>query len=324
MGALSKIIVVVAILGIIGFALLAATDMFKENKENRGGYEPEHSGSLSEEKETCLYGEDDSGSCVDYTDTGSVVKTYEYILRGERGMINFELYPRLDDALSKRENVYTCTRGECPAQKEVDEILTKRMLDHEDQNIEINALAQKIFDEADTDDDRARIAISLVQKLDYDYDALAQATPNKYPYEALYQKRGVCGEKAILMAGLLREIGYGVALFQYRPERHMAVGLRCPKDYDHLDSGYCFVESTIPSIITDDEGDYAGAGKLKSRPQIIEIAEGKEFRGVYEEYQDALDWKELRRKSGQAVDKELYNRWKQIAKKYGIKIDAVD
>jgi hypothetical protein len=316
------LLAVISVLVIVGFALLAASPVLDINLKFEDGFGKE---SVDEKQaESCSYGKGADGRCLDYKESKEVVRTYEYTLRGERGIINFILYSALNDALAKTENAYVCRESDCPNQIEVDKILTKRILDHLEQKKELRKLASKIFEEGDTEDDRARVAISLVQNIDYDYQALASASANKYPYQALYEKKGVCGEKAILLAGLLNELGYGVALLQYYPEKHMAVGLRCPDRYDYLDSGYCFVESTIPSIITDDQGDYAGAGKLRSVPQIIEITDGREFKSVYEEYQDALDWKELRSMSGQAVDKKLYDRWKELGNKYGMEIDALD
>jgi len=36
----------------------------------------------------------------------------------------------------------------------------------------------------------------------------------------LYEDKGVCGEKSLLLAYLLRELGYGVVLFEFKPENH--------------------------------------------------------------------------------------------------------
>ncbi len=67
-----------------------------------------------------------------------------------------------------------------------------------------------------------------------------------YPYEVLYDNRGVCQDKSYLVYVLLKELGYGVSLFLFPDpaENHMAVGIKCPVEYSNYDSGYCFLETT--------------------------------------------------------------------------------
>lgn len=79
-----------------------------------------------------------------------------------------------------------------------------------------------------------------------------------YPYEVLYADTGVCQDKSYLAYAILRELGYGVAIFSFPDpaDNHMAVGVKCPPQYANYDSGYCFLETTalgnkigvIPSI----------------------------------------------------------------------------
>lgn len=67
-----------------------------------------------------------------------------------------------------------------------------------------------------------------------------------YPYEVLYDNKGVCQDKSYLAYVLLKEMGYGVSLFLFPDpaENHMAVGVKCPTEYSNYDSGYCFLETT--------------------------------------------------------------------------------
>ena len=55
-------------------------------------------------------------------------------------------------------------------------------------------------------DEQLRIAVSLVQNIPYDWDNYYTGELGKYPYEVLYQNKGVCGEKSQLIIFLLREV----------------------------------------------------------------------------------------------------------------------
>jgi len=142
--------------------------------------------------------------------------------------------------------------------------------------------------------------ISFVQNIEYNCDKYFSyelageysVYETNYPYETLFDKKGVCEDSSILLAKLLRQLGYGVALFSYSGEEHMAVGISCPMDYSDYGSGYCFIETTGPSmigIISKLEGDL----ELVSTPVIIKVAEGKQFekiKQIKEEQEDLVDW----------------------------------
>lgn len=171
----------------------------------------------------------------------------------------------------------------------------------------------------DEPDDRARIAVSLVQRIEYD---TARADSSyfgiRYPYETLCLGRGVCSDKSVLLAALLRELGFGVALFEFGPENHMAVGILCPDGYGYRGEGYAFIESTSPTIITDAGGEYRGAGRLVSTPRVIPIAEGAAFASIGTEANDAAEWNELRG-MGPTLDSYHYGRWQALCREYGLK-----
>ena len=52
----------------------------------------------------------------------------------------------------------------------------------------------------------------------------------KYPVETLYEMCGDCEDKTILLAGIIREMGYGVALIIF--DDHMGVGVYCGEGVD--------------------------------------------------------------------------------------------
>ena len=94
------------------------------------------------------------------------------------------------------------------------------------------------------------LVLAFVQAIPYDNDRarkiLAGAGDPQYPYETLFRQRGVCSDKSLLAAALLRELGYGAALFTYKAEHHMAVAVACPPEYSTYASGYCYAETTTP------------------------------------------------------------------------------
>ena len=99
-----------------------------------------------------------------------------------------------------------------------------------------------------TADQIVELTLSFVQAIPYDH-ARAQeisagtGTPD-YPYETLYIDTGVCSDKSLLLAALLKQLGYGAALLVYPSENHMAVGIACPAKYSSYASGYCYAETT--------------------------------------------------------------------------------
>ncbi|MDD5040408.1 MAG: hypothetical protein PHY34_04645 [Patescibacteria group bacterium] len=116
-------------------------------------------------------------------------------------------------------------------------------------------------------DETAEFALSFVQSIPFDNekrntmlqssdyfehqsDPLVQ--PNlqeslpRFPYETLYDQRGICTDKTFLAIALLRELGYGVALIDF--QRHVAVGIQCPREFSTFQSGYCYTEVTAPDF----------------------------------------------------------------------------
>jgi len=139
-------------------------------------------------------------------------------------------------------------------------------------------------------------------------------TPNRLPYQVLYENTGICNEKAKLLAYFLKELGYGVALLNYAEEKHMAVGILAPEGYRTPGCGnYAYIESTQPTIISQLNQD------ISSDPDVIILTEGKEFDTIGEEYADARELERLlTRKNG--LTREEYNRARALAQKYDLSI----
>lgn len=255
-------------------------------------------------------------SCISRFEIGPKNQTLNYLLRGSASAINFTVYAGLSNYLASLPRAYYCNPA-CPSNNE----LELRFLNQSKQKEYLVALVDQIKSKVNVKDDQLRIAVSLVQKIPYDYaGARSNNLYNKYPYEVVYEKTGVCGEKARLLAFILRELGYGVVLFDYEAQRHMAVGVKCPSKYAYSNTGYCFIETASPTIITDYESDYVGVGKL-STPEVLNVSDGLSFDSVSEEYNDAIQLRGLyilSESSGGFLDPGNYYTWQSLVNKYGI------
>jgi hypothetical protein len=120
-------------------------------------------------------------------------------------------------------------------------------------------------------------AIRLVQNIPYDYQALEVTyLIGRYPYEVLYDNKGVCGEKSQLLAFLLKELGYGIVIFEFENENHRAVGILCDKG--NYNTNYCFIETTAPTQIGFIPGAYIGNINIRNTvPEVIFISDGRKY-----------------------------------------------
>jgi len=243
---------------------------------------------------------------------------FQYMLMGETNEIQFIVYKGLSDYLSRLPRYYYCD-PDCPTELE----LELEFINEEIQEEYLVELVEKIKLQTNNKDEQARIAISLVQTMPYDvggylYDELAT---NKYPYEVLYDQDGLCGEKARLLAFLLRELDFEVVFFLFEFENHMALGIKCPNQYSYKNTGYCFIETTRPTIITYVPV-YEGGVALTSH-QLLKINEGISFDSVLEEYNDALELKRLDEEAelnNNYLNEYDYNLWESLVNKYGLDI----
>ena len=203
------------------------------------------------------------------------VNTYNAVVGKKKYRIQCVTYGGLNNYLSNIPRAITYYTDQ-PEPTTKDFIL--RNIDNIVQKPFLEPLVQAIRSAAPIEADRVRIAISLVQNIPYRDD-----DSNKYPYEVLYTNSGNCEEKSELLAYLLRDLGYGVAIFDYDNPTfgHMAVGIKCTGRHDYIGSGYAFVETTKPRAIADSNGEYTDFNGniigLPIMPDIIQICNGKLF-----------------------------------------------
>ena len=241
----------------------------------------------------------------------------KYILRGEEKEINYIVYLGLVDYLSNLPKSINYDGGE----KSFRSDFKLKNIDEKEQRELLLLLVMKIQNLTLVKEDQMRIAVSLVQNIPY-----AESEKNftvggtlfnysRYPYEVLYDGEGICGEKSELLAFMLREIGYEVVFFYHANENHESIGIKCPVKNSLSDTGYCFIETTGPSIITDDSIEYVGGIKLVSKPEISLISKGASLEKNLYEYGDADSMGKIRNGGIVLFPLAKFNKLKE---KYGL------
>jgi len=264
-------------------------------------------GIMSKEGELCI---------SDYQDSPKQI-TLKYVLRGEEKEIDYVVYEGLVDYLFNLPKGITSEGS-----KNLSRIYFKlKNLNEDEQGGLLLPLVIKIQNLTSVREDQMRIAVSLVQNIPYVESEKNYTMRNivfnysRYPYEVLYDGAGICGEKSELLAFLLREIGYEVAFFYHAEENHESIGIKCPVKNSLNDTGYCFIETTGPSIITDDSIEYVGGIKLISKPEIALISKGGFLGKDLYEYKDANSLDKIRNGGISFFPSIKFNKLKE---KYGL------
>lgn len=275
-------------------------------------------------KNTLICGCDDpltaaGDDCISEYQTNPKNISLDYILRGNRKILPFTVYGGMNDYISKIPRYISSNENPTVIEFKL------KTINEEMQRFFLLPLVIQIENLTKSKEDQARIAISIVQNIEFGNSTKSTIIGNtkidyqRYPYEVLYDMEGICSEKTELLVFLLREIGYGTAFIDYIPENHEVAGIECPKDKSVRNSGYCFVETTAPSIITDDKNEYIGVDELKSTPQIINVSDGLSLGNVYE-YRDArrLIWIRADMKKYNSINFLQHLIYQNIKKKYGL------
>lgn len=252
--------------------------------------------------------------------------TLNYTVDGKSGNLSFIVYGKLSDYLSKLPRYMQYN----PDANSVLLDFKVRSLDNPEQKDLLAPLIIAIENLTSNKDDQARIAVSIVQNIPFGSSNKTLKFGGismdyyRYPYEVLYDMQGVCGEKSELLAFLLRGIGYESAFIYYKPENHEALGIKCPMQKSLNNTGYCFIETTGPSIISDYQTEYAGIGQLKSTPEIIPVPDGEvgfgEKSNSFYEYNDAkiLDSIRQRAEDFGTINFIQHLQYQELKKKYGL------
>ncbi len=247
-----------------------------------------------------------------------------YVLRGEEKEIDFVVYEEMVDYIQGLSKFIYSNGEDKPSRGD----FKLKNINEKEQRELLLPLVTKIQNIEESKEDQMRIAVSIVQMISFGgSDEVVTIGNNhvnysQYSYEVLYNGYGVCGEKSELLAFLLKEIGYGVVLFYYPVENHESLGIKCPIKYSLDNTGYCFIETTKPSIITNNQNEYIGARKLSSEPEVILISEGGSLGNDLYEYKDAQDWikiNEIIKEKGKISWIQNF-KFEKLKKKYSLSV----
>jgi len=224
--------------------------------------------------------------------TGPASHNYYYKYGSLKGNIKFTTYEGFNSELKKETHSYYSDY--------VREIYGE--LENNDYQDEyLQPLINEIKSISGSSQEQAKIVISLVQHLKYDYDAYYSQTVDwQYPYETLHREKGVCGAKSVLLAYLLGKLDFDVVIFEFGNENHDAVGIKTDSGSDFWNTGYALIETTHPTIITYEPPEYTGFTGGLTHPTI----------------KDATAFAQLDGRS--RLSRAEYNQWLALVEKYDI------
>jgi hypothetical protein len=190
------------------------------------------------------------------------------------------------------------------------------LLDNEDQNENMRPFIDMIRKRSTTSDDQAKIAINLVQRIPYNGNRYNRnATDWYYPYETVHNNIGSAADKSVLLAYILNELGYETVVFEFSSP--MAVGVKSSSQYAFYDTGYAFIETTRPTIITYVPDTNYGGFRVSSNPHIIHLSGGRRVLDVSAEYGDAMRMKQLEEMGG-SLNQSYRAELAKISDKYDL------
>jgi len=229
-------------------------------------------------------------SCVSEYHTGVRDLVLDYFFEGVIHNISFSVYEGGSDYVKGISRVISYEGSEIKSRSD----FNVRSFDDEIQEFLIRPLVKEIQNLAPNNKvNQARIAVSIVQNIPYFPSnetfsfAGLEVDYSRYPYEVLYDYAGICGEKSELLAFLLRDLGYDVAIFYFADENHEAVGIKCPVEESLYGSGYCFVETGGHAIISDISMEFSEGVRLESTPDVLVVSRGISLPEGLDEYRDA-------------------------------------
>lgn len=175
-----------------------------------------------------------------------------------------------------------------------------------------------------SDEDLAELIISFVQTIPYDYKGLENPNQElRTPYETLFDQTGVCSDKTLVAAKILHHFGFGTALFLFDDEKHMSLGLQCPKSTSSYLSGYCYVETTAAEAPGVAPELLAGDLTLKSQPKVIPLGTGKQYTRALENIRKEVKRREFCQQLPE-IEESLIEREKIVKQREAKIINPID
>lgn len=248
------------------------------------------SGCINSQEDNVKLNLDENLKVIDYSQyktqpTQHTLMFTRNLVLGKRETINFTTYGGVNSYLASKDNSWYYTESVLDVEKFVLEDINNPVQDYY-----LKSLADKIKSLALDKDEQARIAISIAQLIRYDEIGIERNNLTaKYPYEVIHTERGVCGEKSELVIYLLKNLGFETAYLDFEKENHAAVGIKCPKEYSYVNSGYCFVESTDTALVGESNNLYVDIGRLSYNPKIFKMSDGLEYKDIINQVETAKE-----------------------------------
>lgn len=233
--------------------------------------------------------------------TGPKTMVFEWKYNGRNYSFEKTLYKSAYDYYQASSKKYTCYGAVCPANWEGEYFkMFSKVVDKDNTMREVADKLKEIGKKAKlSNDEIVELTLSFVQTIPYDEEKAKLAEPlPRYPYEVLYDNKGICSDKSFLIVSLMRELGYGVALFNYDSAAHIAPAIKCSNDYSSYGSGYCYAETTnvgfkigeIPMIDASNNlalvrtpiasNGEAQAGTVLNDAKIYPVLDGEIYKGI--------------------------------------------
>jgi hypothetical protein len=126
-----------------------------------------------------------------------------------------------------------------------------------------------------SDDEYLEMVISFVQQIPYDNTTAGNP---RYPVEVIFDGKGDCDEKALLLNGLLSREGYDVALMAFPSLKHVTSGIRIHlptnkpsfRVFSDGKRDYVYIETTATRLI----GFYGNDYDQVPPPVVVPIGTG--------------------------------------------------
>jgi hypothetical protein len=229
----------------------------------------------------CPFGWNVSGrSCVSEYMNGEKRISLDYFFEEEKRSLDFFVFEGVYEEISEiQRNLKNFSDNDFSRKA-----FKKKAIENDFSSPYLFPLVVQIQNSYENPFDQVSVAVSLVQNLPYEFSEKKisfygrEVNYSRYPYEVLYEEKGICSERVDLLSFILGKLGYGVVVFYFPVEDHEAVGIKCPKSLSFQESGYCFIETTFVTPYGDffnkETSDYG----LSSSYEIIPLYEGKVLR----------------------------------------------
>ncbi len=216
------------------------------------------------------------------------IRRLEYTLNGKNDYIDFKVSDNLNNwAMRQIKRSYYNMNISSIRPYYTNKRYVLNVLGYKTENLALNQLVYQIQSITPNRNKQVMIAVSLVQNIPYNYNidksinaipTNIKVYPEQLPYQVIYNLNGVCGSKSILLVYLLKQLGFNTAIFYFKEENHEAVGIKSLSQYAYKNTGYAYIETDIPTIITYSSGRYGNGNiKLNSVPEVIKVSNGYTF-----------------------------------------------